>query len=210
MGNLIIKGKGGAGNKLIIQDQAGAAVLTTADSGATASNVTLASTTTFPTGSVIQVVSTTKTNYMSTANADYFAIPGLNATITPKSTSNKILVSVHIGKVTAQIADGQTTAIQIRRGTTAIGGGATSGSQTSVNAFINSGSTNANYAGNNMSCQFLDSPSTTSATTYNVYITGADGGNFSVIINGNINNSTGSAAYEDAASSTITLMEIVG
>jgi len=35
MGNLIIKGKGGAGNKLILQDQAGAAVLTTADSGAT-------------------------------------------------------------------------------------------------------------------------------------------------------------------------------
>ena len=35
MGNLIIKGKGGAGNKLIIQDQAGGAVLTTADSGAT-------------------------------------------------------------------------------------------------------------------------------------------------------------------------------
>jgi len=41
MGNLIIKGKGGAGNKLILQDQAGGAVLTTADSGATmASNVT--------------------------------------------------------------------------------------------------------------------------------------------------------------------------
>jgi hypothetical protein len=41
MGNLIIKGKGGAGNKLILQDQAGAAVLTTADSGATiASGVT--------------------------------------------------------------------------------------------------------------------------------------------------------------------------
>ena len=41
MGNLIIKGKGGAGNKLIIQDQAGAAVLTTADSGATIANATL-------------------------------------------------------------------------------------------------------------------------------------------------------------------------
>ena len=41
MGNLIIKGKGGAGNKLIIQDQEGAAVLTTTDSGATmASTVT--------------------------------------------------------------------------------------------------------------------------------------------------------------------------
>ena len=41
MGNLIIKGKGGAGNKLILQDQAGAAVLTTADSGATIANATL-------------------------------------------------------------------------------------------------------------------------------------------------------------------------
>ena len=40
MGNLIIKGKGGAGNKLILQDQAGGAVLTTADSGATLSNNT--------------------------------------------------------------------------------------------------------------------------------------------------------------------------
>jgi len=40
MGNLIIKGKGGAGNKLILQDQAGGAVITTADSGATIDNVT--------------------------------------------------------------------------------------------------------------------------------------------------------------------------
>ena len=39
MGNLIIKGKGGAGNKLILQDQAGAAVLTTADSGAAITNI---------------------------------------------------------------------------------------------------------------------------------------------------------------------------
>ena len=41
MGNLIIKGKGGAGNKLILQDQAGGAVVTTADSGATIANATL-------------------------------------------------------------------------------------------------------------------------------------------------------------------------
>ena len=39
MGNLIIKGKGGAGNKLILQDQAGAAVLTTSDSGADLTNI---------------------------------------------------------------------------------------------------------------------------------------------------------------------------
>ena len=71
MGNLIIKGKGGAGNKLIIQDQAGGAVLTTADSGATIANSTLTTPTlntptlntptianmancTFPTGHVVR------------------------------------------------------------------------------------------------------------------------------------------------------------
>ena len=43
MGNLIIKGKGGAGNKLILQDQAGGAVLTTVDAGATIHSPTLVS-----------------------------------------------------------------------------------------------------------------------------------------------------------------------
>ena len=54
MPDLIIKPQATSGNKVIIQDQAGGAVLTTADSGATAANVTLASTTTFPTGHVIK------------------------------------------------------------------------------------------------------------------------------------------------------------
>ena len=41
MADLIIKPATGAGNKLILQDKAGGAVLTTADSGATVANVTL-------------------------------------------------------------------------------------------------------------------------------------------------------------------------
>jgi len=55
MPDLIIKPTNTSGNKLILQDQAGGAVLTTADSGATAANVTLASTTTFPAGKVNNV-----------------------------------------------------------------------------------------------------------------------------------------------------------
>ena len=58
MGNLIIKGKGGAGNKLIIQDQAGAAVLTTADSGG--ANFNIGSSSSFPAGHVIQTVQSLK------------------------------------------------------------------------------------------------------------------------------------------------------
>ena len=63
MGNLIIKGKGGAGNKLILQDQAGGAVLTTADSGATIANASLTTPTiasmancTFPAGHCVQFI----------------------------------------------------------------------------------------------------------------------------------------------------------
>ena len=41
MANLIIKPATGDGNKLILQDKAGGAVLTTADSGATIANATL-------------------------------------------------------------------------------------------------------------------------------------------------------------------------
>ena len=41
MANLVIRPASGAGNKVVVQDQSGAAVLTTADSGATIANATL-------------------------------------------------------------------------------------------------------------------------------------------------------------------------
>ena len=69
MPDLIIKPTATSGNKLILKDQAGGAVLTTADSGATAANVTLASTTTFPTGHVLQVIRKVDvTNTITTAS----------------------------------------------------------------------------------------------------------------------------------------------
>ena len=62
MPNLIIKPTATSGNKLILQDQAGGAVLTTADSGATYANATLTAPTianmancTFPSGKVNNV-----------------------------------------------------------------------------------------------------------------------------------------------------------
>ena len=61
MANMIIRPAAGTGNKVIVQDQAGAAVLTTADSGATVANATvatgtIASAVTFPAGHVLQTV----------------------------------------------------------------------------------------------------------------------------------------------------------
>ncbi len=93
MGNLIIKGKGGAGNKLIIQDQAGGAVLTTADSGATiADGVALGTPAsgvltnmTFPAGHVIQ------TKHHTSTTADQ-----TSTTAEPSGTAGISLGYVHI------------------------------------------------------------------------------------------------------------------
>ena len=77
MPDLTIKPNAGSGNKVILQDQAGGAVLTTADSGASIANATLVTPTnasmancTFPAGHVIQTVfntTTTQTEITATA-----------------------------------------------------------------------------------------------------------------------------------------------
>ncbi len=108
MGNLIIKGKGGAGNKLILQDQAGGAVITTADSGATIANATLTAPTvasmanfTFPAGHIIQTIesiNTYSTAMTSTAYTDVLSSSGTTwePSITTSSSSSKVLVIFHL------------------------------------------------------------------------------------------------------------------
>ena len=103
MPDLIIKPKNQSGNKLILQDQSGSAVLTTADSGATYANATLTTPTianmancTFPAGHIIQtgyvedgVRRTTATRYSS---GNWEEITGaFKVEITPSSATNYIL-----------------------------------------------------------------------------------------------------------------------
>ena len=90
MGNLIIKGKGGAGNKLIIQDQAGGAVLTTGDSGAT-----LASTTTFPAGHIVYSQHATLAGTSDTAQPTSWTDSGLQITVAGANVAlgSKIFIS---------------------------------------------------------------------------------------------------------------------
>ena len=71
MPNLVIKPEGTSGNKLIIQDQAGGAVLTTADSGATISGDTAINTT----GAL--TVTNTGLNYIGDAASDGEAVLNL-------------------------------------------------------------------------------------------------------------------------------------
>ena len=158
-------------------------------------------TVTMPTGSVLQVVNAIRTTTMAwTSNA---IVDQLSATITPKSSSSKILVQCSI------VGAGQhgwtnVLAMSMRRGSTYIGKITTAGSTNANNAFASMGGPSYADSGRIMetfTLSYLDSPSTTSAITYTL---AARGDNASMTVY------TGrwSLNSDAAAVTTITLMEV--
>jgi len=118
-------------------------------------------------GKILQVVSTAKTDTFSAsvASGNFSAVTGLSASITPASASNKILVTTHL-HLSSSIAAG-TGSYRIMRGATPVGVGDLAGSRGQQTAALNNWD-NENGDIANVSMTFLDSPATTSATTYSV------------------------------------------
>lgn len=159
-----------------------------------------------PTGSVLQIISTIKQDTFSMSGGSFVAITGLSASITPASASNKVLVQISIGRVGPNTGTGATVAFQILRNSTVVGAGTPAGSQIAT-SFVSSSGTNGNYVSGGFAFQFLDSPSTTSSTTYSVQILGES--SVTVYINRSYTGGTSSATYDSLSASTITVMEIV-
>jgi hypothetical protein len=153
--------------------------------------------TAMPVGSIIQVVQTVKTDTFTTTSGTPVDVTGLSVSITPTSSSNKILVL-------AQIAGGPdaTTGwyINLVRNTTNLGVG-TGG--LSYNSTISNYFNNANAWSTEM-LSFLDSPSTTSSTTYKIQAYTGNPPSAVVAINRR------AADAVVGFSSSITVMEIVG
>lgn len=156
---------------------------------------------TLTTGKVLQVVSTalTSTYTDSSASGTLTTITGLSATITPSATSSKILV---LASVSVGGNDGSRFVFGLTGGNTATGYiGDTAGSRKRVAT----GQIPAEGNGlMNVSLIYLDSPSTTSSTTYSVQ-TAAIAGE-TVYIN-RAGTDTDNANHGRGAS-TITVMEI--
>ena len=145
-----------------------------------------------PAGSILQVVSTTKTDTFSTTSTSFTDVTGLSASITPSSTSSKILVLVDISRA-GNTSSSYDIRFNLLRNATIIG---VDGSSTATSGiYANDGT--ASLAA---SLSFSDSPATTSTTTYKIQaqVTGGTG-----FIN---RNASGTNSY----SSTITLMEVAG
>ena len=115
-------------------------------------------------GHVVQVVSTTKTDTFTTSATGPIDITGLSVAITPKYATSKIFImfTVHIVGFDAG------TGIRLLRGSTALALGDASGSRARMTAigYYSNNTSPSSYSGGNTSHQFLDSPATTSATTY--------------------------------------------
>jgi hypothetical protein len=139
-----------------------------------------------PTGSVLQVV-TGSTFTTVTISTSTYTDTGLSATITPTSASSKILVIVDqcgVTKRTGNISNGNT--IQLLRNSSSLFVFQVYAGYTGTDMF--------NYIGS-ASCNYLDSPATTSAVTYKTQ--------FRNEING-----AAVTVQDNSSTSTITLLEI--
>jgi hypothetical protein len=162
---------------------------------------TIVTTNTMPAGSVLQVVSTTKTDTFSTGtSAAWVDITGMSVSITPTSASNKILV-IFSGNAAGTTGTSGWSA-QLVRGSTAICIGDAAGSRLSVST--GGATTDSNWS-LPASINYLDSPATTSSVTYKIQ--GRVGAG-SFYFNRSQNDTDASGITR--AASTITVMEIKG
>ena len=153
-------------------------------------------------GTVLQVVSSTKTDtFSSTTTGSWLDVTGLSLSITPSSASSKIMI---FGRVTGNGQAG-TTRMQMRlvRDSTAISVGDASGSrvQVSGNELFSGGADDLFGS----TAFFLDSPATTSSTTYKLQVLNGNSAG-TVYVNRTQNNSN--LAAFPVATSSITVMEI--
>jgi hypothetical protein len=151
-------------------------------------------------GKVAQVVTATKTDTFTTTSATFVDITGLTVSITPSSATSKVFVVASVsGANNSGVSVGGVT---LARGGTNIFGGASPGTRNAgeqmAPAFADAMVTNG--------LSVLDSPATTSATTYSVQaINGPGGGTFYI---NRSQTDTNSGSFFRAASS-ITVMEIL-
>ena len=158
---------------------------------------TILTTTSPKAGNVIQVVSVATTSVASTQGETYVD-SGLSATITPTSATSKILVlvtqSVYVYRTGSN--NQARAGVRLMRNSTAILTPSTDGTGP-ISPYLEVGNSNGIYFNYMYPITYLDSPATTSATTYKTQ------GRIVTATNNN------TIVFQDSSgASTITLMEI--
>ena len=155
------------------------------------------------TGKILQVVQTVKTDTFTSTSTSYTDVTGMSVSITPSSSSNKVLVTASFNCSVS--VDDRWSIYQLVRDSTPIfiGDTASSRSVGSV-AHVQESSTGTGQGVFNLNIVFLDSPNTTSATTYKIQGKVQSGATF--VINRSDNDTD--ADYGLRTASSITVQEV--
>lgn len=161
-------------------------------------------------GTVLQVVQVVKTDTFTTTVEDntFVDITGLSASITPISSSSTILVLASIGKCSCATSN-RSVNFRLDRNGTSVALGDTAGSRVRVSFASQAGGyDSAGRGGQSASLNFVDSPSTTSAVTYKIQMSGHNA-EVTTINRGGEDLNTADGPHARSISSLI-LMEIAG
>ena len=151
-----------------------------------------------PAGTILQTLQTTKTDTFTTSSTSFTDITGLSVSITPSSSSNKILIIFDI----KGLGNGY-CGFKLLRDSTGIYIGGTASNRTPISSggLYNSNTITTLTTGG---C-FLDSPSSTSAITYKI-----QGATESGTLCVNRSSEDGDYAFRCRPASSITVMEVKG
>ena len=164
-------------------------------------NGTVATTTTA--GKILQVVQTVKTNRTTIQSQTLTDITGMSVSITPSSASNKVLINYSV----MIFSNAMYYAIRLVRDSdsTIFIGDQNSSATAQLRASF--GSYDSSYAiANTIAQSFLDSPNTTSATTYKLQAYSPYSSSYIIGINSGV--ALDNYAYMTNGVSTITAMEV--
>jgi hypothetical protein len=166
-----------------------------------AQTVTSVPSSALPAGTVLQVVTATKTDTTSTTSTSLVDVSGLSLSITPKFATSKILVMACANNLSDGNAGG--TFVGLVRNSTVLVASTAGGLTQTRQAFGSGGGgglSSNNRKINSATINYIDSPATTSSTTYKIQL--ASGGSDTAYLNQWGLNS------DIASVSTITVMEI--
>tara|TARA_B100000287_G_scaffold26558_1_gene25480 strand:+ start:111 stop:698 length:588 start_codon:yes stop_codon:yes gene_type:complete len=149
-------------------------------------------------GKILQVISDTKTDTQSFQSQSFSTISGLSVSITPSSASNKVLVHYSVS-----VSCNNYGMFNLRRAGSEILRGDADGNRTRCT--FESGVMNQ-YEMQICSGTFLDSPSSTSALTYDIQCATPDSSSSELFINRY--KTDNNSSYVGRATSTITVMEV--
>ena len=156
-------------------------------------------------GGIIQVKQSVLTSSAAIATGHNFTDSGLAVTITPTRSDSRILV---MSDISCGLSNGYGGCLRLLRGSTHIYKGDALGSRPIVTKwFCDYKASNDIYSTYFPHFQFIDSPSTTSATTYKIQLAAYS----SVVVYVNRSHShQNQSEYDGCQASSITAMELSG